>query len=145
MGKILRGLLWSAAVSRGAETMKSSLRRARRRFALVMAGVVCALVGAGFLVAAGYTELAEVLGAVRAGLVIGAVLLVVGACFIISAYRRTTVAIPTDQPSHDPSALAATMVGVGREIGAAAARHPGSLVLAAFIAGMLLSGGRRRR
>ena len=124
--------------------MRSSLRRARRRFALMTAGVAFALVGVGFLLAAGFTELASLLGAVRAGLIVGAVLLVVGAAFILSAYRRTA-AIPADQPSHDLSALAATMVGVGREIGAAAARHPGSLVLAAFVAGMLLSGGRRRR
>lgn len=125
--------------------MRSSLRRARRRFALMTAGVAFALVGVGFLLAAGFTELANLLGPVRAGLIVGAVLLVVGAALILSAYRRTTAAIPADQRSHDPSALAATMVGVGREIGAAAARHPGSLVLAAFIAGMLLSGGRRRR
>ena len=143
MGQILRGLLWSAAVSRGAEAMRSSLRRARRRFALVTAGVAFALVGVGFLLAAGFMELADLLGAVRAGLIIGAVLLVVGAAFIFSAYRHTA-AIPADQPTHDSSALAATMVGVGREIGAAAARHPGSLVLAAFIVGMFLSGGRRR-
>ena len=144
MGKILRGLLWSAAVSRGAETMKLSLRRARRRFALVTVGVVFAFVGVGFLLAAGFLELVDLLGAVRAGLVTGGVLLVVGAGFILSAYRRT-VAAPAEQSPHDPAALAATMVGVGREIGAAAARHPGSLVLAAFLAGLLLGGGRRRR
>jgi hypothetical protein len=144
MGKILRGLLWSAAVSRGAETMKLSLRRARRRFALVTVGVVFAFVGVGFLLAAGFLELADLLGAVRAGLVTGGVLLVVGAGFILSAYRRS-VAAPAEQPSRDPAVLAATMVGVGREIGAAAARHPGSLVLAAFLAGLLLGGGRRRR
>ena len=124
--------------------MRLSLRRARRRLALMTAGVAFALVGVGFLLAAGFTELANLLGAVRAGLIVGAVLLMVGAAFILSAYRRIA-AIPADQASHDPSAVAATMVGVGREIGVAAARHPGSLVLAAFVAGMLLSGGRRRR
>jgi hypothetical protein len=124
--------------------MKSSLRQARRRFALVTVGVVFAFVGVGFLLAAGFLELVDLLGAVRAGLVTGGVLLVVGAGFILSAYRRT-IAAPAEQPPHDPAALAATMVGVGREIGAAAARHPGSLVLAAFLAGLLLSGGRRRR
>jgi hypothetical protein len=144
MGQILRGLLWSAAVSRGAETMKSSLRRARRRFVLVTVGVAFALAGAGFLLAAGFTELADLLGTVRAGLVIGAVLLAVGAGFILSAYRRAAGA-PADRPPHDPSSLATTMVEVGREIGAAAARHPGSLVLAAFLAGLLLSGRGTRR
>ena len=144
MGQILRGLLWSAAVSRGAETMRLSLRRTRRRFVLVTVGVVLAIAGAGFLLAAGFTELADLLGAVRAGLVIGAILLVVGAGFILSAYRRAAVA-PADPLPHDSSSLATTMIGVGREIGAAAARHPGSLVLAAFLAGLLLSGGRTRR
>ena len=42
MGSILRGLLWSAALSRGADTMKSSLRRARRRVALTAIGIACA-------------------------------------------------------------------------------------------------------
>src|SRR5882724_2089011 len=144
MGQILRGLLWSAAVSRGAETMRLSLRRTRRRFVLVTVSVVLSIAGAGFLLAAGFTELADLLGAVRAGLVIGAILLVVGAGFILSAYRRAAVA-PADRPPHDSSSLATTMIGVGREIGAAAARHPGSLVLAAFLAGLLLSGGRTRR
>src|SRR6185295_647266 len=120
MGQILRGLLWSAAVSRGAEAMRSSLRRARRRFALMTAGVAFALVGVGFLLAAGFTELADLLGAVRAGLIIGAVLLVAGAGFILAAYRRPAAA-PADQSPHDPSSLATTMIGVGREIGAAAA------------------------
>jgi hypothetical protein len=144
MGQILRGLLWSAAVSRGADTMRLSLRRARRRFVLVAVGVVFAIAGAGFLLAAGFMELADLLGAVRAGLVIGVVLLAAGAGFILSASRRAAAA-SADRPSHDPSALATTMIGVGRELGAAAARHPGSLVLAAFLAGLLLSGGRTRR
>lgn len=144
MGQILRGLLWSAAVSRGADAMRLSLRRARRRFALATVGVAFAIVGAGFLLAAGFAELADLLGTVRAGLVIGAALLAMGAGFILSAYRRAAVA-PADQPPHDPSSLATTMIGVGREIGAAASRHPGSLVLAAFLAGLFLGGGRTRR
>ena len=144
MGQILRGLLWSAAVSRGADTMRLSLRRARRRFALVTVGVVFAIAGTGFLLAAGFMELADLLGAVRAGLIVGAVLLAVGAGFILSAHRRTAAA-PANRPPHDPSSLVTTMTDVGREVGAAAARHPGSLVLAAFLAGLLLSGGRARR
>jgi hypothetical protein len=142
MGQILRGLLWSAAVSRGADTMRLSLRRARRRVALVTVGVVFAIAGTGLLLAAGFMELADLLGAVRAGLIVGAVLLVAGAGFILSAHRLTAAA---NRPPHDPSPLATTMTDVGREIGAAAARHPGSLVLAAFLAGLLLSGGRARR
>jgi len=124
--------------------MRLSLRRARRRLALSALGVACAVAGVGFLLAAGFMELADLLGTIRAGLVVGAVLLAVGAGFILSA-RRRVAAVPADQPPHDPSPLATAMIGVGREIGAAAARHPGSLVLVAFLAGLLLSGGRTRR
>jgi hypothetical protein len=123
--------------------MRLSLGRARRRFALVTVGVVWAIAGAGFLLAAGFMELADLLGAVRAGLIVGAVLLVAGAGFILSAHRRTA-APPANQPPPDPSPLATTMIDLGREIGAAAARHPGSLVLAAVLAGLLLGAGRTR-
>ena len=124
--------------------MKLSLRRARRRFALTTIGVACALAGVGFLFAAGFMELADLLGAIRAGLVVGAVLLVVGSALILSA-RRPGAAASANPLPHDSSALATTMIDVGRELGAAAARHPGSLILVAFVAGLFLSGGRTRR
>jgi hypothetical protein len=124
--------------------MKSSLRRARRRVALTAIGIACALAGVGFLFAAGFMELADLLGAIRAGLIVGAVLLVAGVVFILWA-RRPGAAASANPLPHDSAALATTMVDVGREIGAAAARHPGSLVLAAFVAGLFLSGGRTRR
>lgn len=144
MGQILRGLLWSAMVSRGTDTVRLSLRRARRRLALTTVGVACGVAGIGFLLAAGFMELVDLLGTIRAGLVVGAALLLVGAGFILSARRRMATT-PADQTPYDPSSLATTMIDVGRELGAAAARHPGSLVLAAFLAGLLLSGGRKRR
>ena len=78
MGQILRGLFWSAMVSRGADAMRLSLRGARRRLALLAAGAGCALAGAGFLLAAGLIELADLLGTMRAGLIVGAVLLAAG-------------------------------------------------------------------
>ena len=124
--------------------MKTSLRRVGRRLGLTAIGIVCALVGLGFLFASGFMELAELFGAIRAGLIVGGALLVVGALFILWA-RRPGAAVSVDPLPYDSSALATTMIDVGRQIGAAAARHPGSLVLVAFVAGLFLSGGRTRR
>ncbi len=144
MGRILRGLVWTAAFSRGADGVRLALQRARRRAALALLGVALALGGGGFLLAAGFMALADFLGAIRASLIVGAVLVVVAAGLLWSARRRMGVAA-TDRRPDEPSPIAMTLAGVGREIGAAASRNPGSLVLALFLIGLLLSGGRTRR
>lgn len=143
MGAILRSLLWSAALTRGAGEMKLALRRARRRATLVILGLLLTLVGAAFLLAAGFMELVVLLGAIRASLIVGAVLVVAGGGFFLAA-RKRTVAVPAADRKEDPSPLSATLVGVGRELGAAASRHPGAFVIAAFVGGLLLSGRGRR-
>ncbi len=144
MGRIFRGLVWTAAFSRGADGVRLALRRAQRRAAFVLFGVALALGGGGFLLAAGFMALADFLGAIRASLIVGAALIVVAAGLLWSARRRMAVDATRHRPD-EPSPFATTLAGVGREIGAAASRNPGSFVLAAFLIGLLLSGGRTRR
>ena len=138
VGRILRGLAWFAALSRGADEVMLALRRARRRAALTLLGVALALTGGGFLLAAGLMALAYFLGAIPASLIVGAVLIVAAAGLLWSVRRRMAI----DTNGHGPgelSPIAATLAGVGREVGAAASRNPGSVVLAAFLIGLLLS------
>ena len=145
MGHILRNLLWTAVVSRGAGEMRQALRRARRRAALIVLGLAFALVGGGFLLAAGIMALSDVIGAVRTCLVVGGALVLVGGGFLLysSGRRRRPSAAPADYGSGEAAPIAATLFDVGRDLGAAAARHPGSFVTAAFVIGLVL--GRTRR
>jgi hypothetical protein len=89
--------------------------------------------------------LADVVGAVRACLVVGGALALVGGGFLLysSGRRRRAPLTPPDYASGESSQIAATLIDVGRDLGAAAARHPGSLVTAAFVIGLVL--GRTRR
>ena len=96
MGNILRKLLWMAAVSRGAGEMKVTLRRARRRAVLIALGSALALTGCGFLLAAVFIALAGFVGELRACLIVGAALALVGGCFLLYATRR-------QRPSAEPS------------------------------------------
>jgi Putative Actinobacterial Holin-X, holin superfamily III len=139
MGHILRNLLWTATISRGAGEMRQALRRAKRRAGLIGLGLALGLVGAGFLVAAGYMALAEFVGALYACLIIGAVLVLAGGvAFLVARGRRIAAG---DRSADTP--LATTLIDVGRDLGAAASRNPGSFVIAAFLIGLLL--GRTRR
>jgi putative superfamily III holin-X len=144
MGHILRNLLWTAVVSRGTGEMRLALRRARRRAALIALGLAFAIVGGGFLLAAGIMALSDVIGSVRACLVVGGALALVGGGFLFSSgRRRRPSAAPADYGSGEAAPIAATLFDVGRDLGAAAARHPGSFVTAAFVIGLVL--GRTRR
>jgi hypothetical protein len=93
--------------------------------------------GAGFLVAAGFMALADEVGAIEASLVVGIAFLVVGGLVAALAARRR---VPASAPisDHVPP-LTKPLLDAGQEIGAAASRHPAALVLAAFVAGLLLS------
>ena len=145
MGSILRNLLWTALVSRGAGEMRLALRRARRRAVLVALGLTFALTGGGFLLAAGVMALADVIGAVRACLVIGGALALLGGGFLLysSGRRRRPSVTSANAGGGEAAPIAATLIDVGRDLGAAAARHPGSFVTAAFVIGLVL--GRTRR
>jgi threonine/homoserine/homoserine lactone efflux protein len=144
MGHILRNLLWTAVVSRGAGEMRSVLRRARRRALLTALGVALALGGGGFLVAAGVMALADVVGGVRACLIVGGALALVGVCFLLYVGRRRRPSVaPPDDGSGESSPIVSTLIEVGRDLGAAAARNPGAFVAAAFAIGLIL--GRTRR
>jgi len=145
MGSILRNLLWTAMVSRGAGEMRRALRRARQRAALIALGLVLALVGVGFLLAAGFMALADVIGAVRASLIVGGALTLVGGGFLAYAgsRRRGAPTASSDPGSGQSSPIAMTLIDIGRDLGAAAARNPGAFVTAAFVIGLVL--GRTRR
>ena len=143
MGHILRNLLWTAAVSHGAGEMRLALQRARRRAALIGLGLALGLAGSGFLLAAGFMALADLVGTLHACLIVGAILVLAGGgCVLISRGRRRSAAA-ADYGSADTSPIATTLIDVGRDIGAAAARNPGAFVVAAFVIGLVL--GRTRR
>ena len=144
MGHILRNLLWTAAVSRGAGEMRLALQRARRRAALIGLGLALGLAGSGFLLAAGFMALADLVGTLHACLIVGAILVLAGGgCVLVSRGRRRTSAAAADYGSADTSPVATTLIDVGRDLGAAASRNPGAFVVAAFVIGLVL--GRTRR
>lgn len=144
MGSILRSLLWAAAVSRGAGDVRLALRRAGRRTALVALAIALGLAGGGFLLAAGFLELADLLGSIRASLIVGAALAIAGCGFLLCARgRRYSSTLSSDGRSAEPSPVATTLLGVGRDLAAAASRNPGSFVVAVFLIGLVL--GRARR
>lgn len=142
MGHLLRHLMWTFAVSRGADELKLALRRASRRAALSALGLVLALVSAGFLLAAGVMALADVVGAVRACLIVGAALALAGTGFLLYAGRRRAPARLSAERAAS-SHLNETLIEMGRDLGAAAGRNPGAYVAAAFAIGIVL--GRMRR
>jgi hypothetical protein len=144
MGHILRNLLWTAAVSRGAGEMRLALRRARRRAALIALGLALGLAGGSFLLAAGFMALADLVGALHACLIVGAILVAAGGGSLLFARgRRRIAAAVADDGSADTSPIATALIGVGRDLGAAASRSPGTFVAAAFLIGLVL--GRTRR
>jgi hypothetical protein len=107
-------------------------------------GLALGLAGAGFLLAAGFMALAALVGAVYAGLIVGAILALVGGGVLLVARGRRRPAIASaDGGSAAASSLATTLIDVGRDLGVAASRNPGSFVAAAFLIGLIL--GRTRR
>ncbi|MGE0119071.1 MAG: phage holin family protein [Dongiaceae bacterium] len=127
----------TAAVKRGADEVKSSLRRAVQRAVLCLAALVLLACGAGFLVAAGFMALADEIGPIAASLWIGIAFAVVGVVLAVIAMRKRAPAPSTVAPPL-PS-LSKPLLDAGQEIGAAASRNPLTFVLAAFVAGLLLS------
>lgn len=140
MGRILRSLFVTAALSRGADGIRLTLRRTMRRAVLALVGLGLALAGCGFILAAAYLELSALLDPISAGLIIGGSLLVGGAAFLLALRGggRTE-----RRRFEDVSPIMTTMLDLGQDIGAAASRNPGPLVAAAFLAGLLLSRQRR--
>src|SRR5262245_18595356 len=120
------------------------LRRARLRAALIALGVVLVLAGGGFLLAAGFMALANLLGEVRAALIVGAALVLVGCVFVLYARGRPRSFASSSAQSTEPSSLVTTaLIDIGRDLGATASGKPGPCVAAAFLIGLVL--GRMRR
>jgi cytochrome c biogenesis protein CcdA len=144
MGSILRSLLWTAAVSRGAGDVRLALRRAGRRTAFVAMAIALGLAGGGFLLAAVFLELADLVGSIRASLIVGAAL-AVAACGLLffARARRHRSTVSSDGRGIEPTPVATTMIDIGRDLAAAASRNPGSFVVAGFLIGLVL--GRSRR
>jgi len=141
IGGIIRGLFLTAAFKRGAEEAKSSLRRAARRAVICVVALLFLVLGIGFLIAAGFMALADEIGPLEASLVLGIAFAVVGTgLFAVVASRRRP---PTPVDRSESAPLTKPLLDVGQEIGAAASRNPLTFVLAAFVAGLLLSRGRR--
>jgi UPF0716 family protein affecting phage T7 exclusion len=142
IGGIIRGLYLTTAFKRGAEEAKASLRRTVRRAVLCLVAGVLLACGAGFLIAAGYMALADEIGPVEASLAFGIAFALAGAGLLAAVGRRRRA--PAPAPLAAPAApLSKPFVEIGQEIGAAASRNPVTLVLAAFVAGLLLSRNRR--
>jgi hypothetical protein len=143
IGGLLRGLYLTTAVKRGADEVRSSIRRAALRAVAGLIAVLLVVCGAGFLVAAGFMVLAEEIGATEASLVFGIAFAVAGGGVLAAVGVRRRPAAATDDVSSTLPSLSKPLLAIGEEIGAAASRNPATLVLAAFIAGLLLSRGRR--
>ncbi|MGH6927374.1 MAG: phage holin family protein [Dongiaceae bacterium] len=142
IGGLLRGLYLTAAFRQGADEVKASVRRAVRSAALSLIALLLVACGAGFLVAAGFMALADEIGAIEASLVIGIAFAVAGGGMLAAVGARRRPPTPAHL-SNPPSPLSKPLLDVGQEIGAAASRNPMTFVLAAFVAGLLLSRGRR--
>jgi hypothetical protein len=142
IGGLVRGLYLTAAVKRGADEVRSSVRRTVRRAVLLLIALLLVVCGAGFLVAAGFMALADEIGAIEASIVIGVAFAVAGSGVLAAVGGRRRPPVPASVSS-PVSPLSKPLLDVGQEIGAAASRNPVTLVLAAFIAGLLLSRGRR--
>ena len=97
--------------------------------------------GAGFLLAGGFMALAALVGNLDACLIVGGTLALIGGTFLVVAGRRRPAA-SSEYGSNQSASLATALLGVGHDLGSAASRHPGSLVTAAFLVGLVL--GTRR-
>ncbi|HUL10209.1 MAG TPA: phage holin family protein [Candidatus Acidoferrum sp.] len=130
-------------MSRGAGELRRAVRHACRRAALIAAGIALALMGAGFLLAGGFMALAALVGNLDACLIVGGTLALIGGTFLVFAgRRRRRPAASSEYGSNQSASLATALLGVGHDLGSAASRHPGSLVTAAFLVGLVL--GTRR-
>jgi len=130
-------------MSRGAGELKRAVGRACRRAVLIAAGIALALVGGGFLLAAGFMALADVVGVVHACLIVGGAFVLIGGAFLVFAgLRRRRASVRTDYGNSESSSLATALIGMGHDLGSAASRNPGSFVTAAFVVGLIL--GRTR-
>jgi hypothetical protein len=141
IGGLLRGLNLTAAVKQSAAEIRSSVRRTVLRAILTLIALLLVACGAGFLVAAGFLALADEIGAIEASIVLGIAFAVVGGGILAAAGARRRSPGPAG-PSDLVPPLSKPLLDIGQEIGAAASRNPMTLVLAAFVAGLLL--GRRR-
>jgi hypothetical protein len=142
IGGLLRGLYLTAAVKRSADEVRSSVRRTVLRAVLCLIALLLVACGAGFLVAAGFMALADEIGAIEASIVTGIAFALAGGGMLAAVGARRRPPVPT-VPLNPVSPLSKPLLDVGQEIGAAASRNPMTFVLAAFVAGLLLSRGRR--
>jgi hypothetical protein len=142
IGGLLRTVYLTAAVKRGADEVRSSVRRAAVSAVLCLLALLLVGCGAGFLVAAGFMVLADEIGAVEASIVLGIAFAVVGGGILAAVGARRRPPRPAGGISNATPGLSKPLLDIGQEIGAAASRNPATLVLAAFVAGLLLS---RRR
>ena len=141
IGGLLRGLYLTAAVKRSADEVRSSVRRTALRVAAYLIALLLVVCGAGFLVAAGFMALADEIGAIETSIVFGVAFALAGGGLLIAVRARRRPPAPVSLSNAAPP-LSKPFLDIGQEIGAAASRNPVTLVLAAFIAGLLLS---RRR
>ncbi|MCI0429507.1 MAG: hypothetical protein L0210_03045 [Rhodospirillales bacterium] len=137
-GRLLQGLILTAVFRRSAGEAKALLRRATRRAALFLLSVFLTACGGGFLVAAGFAALANEIGTIEASLSIGIAFVIAGATLLAAIGLRKRSLAPTKPASH-VTPLTEPLREAGQEFSAAVSRNPATFVVAAFVAGMLLS------
>lgn len=137
---LLKTLLFSLALQRGAGNAKRRLQHAVLRAAMACLGGLLLLGGLVFLIAAGHAALVLATDARTANLICGAGLILVGGV-IVAASRRVRGGKPIDlpRPAEEPIAVAV----LGRDLERILSRHVGTVATGAFVAGLLMATRRR--
>ncbi len=124
--RLAAGLASRSAQARAGDTA--------RRIVLSLVAGMFALVGAGFLTAAGWLALAWPLGAIGASLVVGGVFLLLALILLLAAGARRRSPVETEM-----QALKAQAQALASRVPEEVAKAPALPLMGAFVGGLLLA------
>ena len=125
--------MWGALLGLAAAEAQRRAAQAAQRAALRALAVLLALIGLGFLLAAGLMATAQAIGAIPATLILGGGFLLLAASVALVARlgQRKPVTLP-------PEALAA-LNRTPEAVSSGIAKAPGLALLGAFVGGLILA------